>query len=320
MVLVIMTFLIVYWIGLVESFWSNRKGNDNISVISNWIQLIINGFTLAVVQIYPIAEVRTVENIKGIIVNFDAKLAEFGIKVDYKKINLCVGVSISLFILFFIYMAVYDFYVSLVMYKLYTILYWFITFIPLMVYSSALCFAFCILIFIYYRLKIINKILRNELSFKLAITKKSNLGQNEKSKSIFLALQSEYLKLHNNEKSLNSNDNIKMIRQNTITKNVESGNESPSNLIPNVFHLLHDLVDLGSSFQNFFGPIFLSSFTSIFIVTTIQIYYCYTILYSFDETRAKTLWTFVSSINVVIVNVVMVFSLTSICESIANQV
>jgi gustatory receptor len=139
---------------------------------------------------------------------------------------------------------------------------------------------------------------------------------NKKSKNIFMSLHSDL----NDNATLERQDTVRVIKQNVMNKNLESEMENSKNLIPNVFHLIQDLVDLGSLVAKFFGPIFLAAFTSIFIVTTIQIYYCYTILYTFNEARAKTLWTLVSSVNVVIINVVMVFSLTSMCESIANQV
>lgn len=250
-----------------------------------------------------------------IIVNFDSKISEFGIKINYLKIIFNVGLSIGLLILYFAYMAVYDFYVSLIMYKLYTVHYWFITFIPLLVYSGALCFSFCLLIFIFYRLKLINKILRDELKFKMNLTKKSI---SKKTKIMFLTLQSELKNLQNSKTQ--PQDLIEAIKRNDINKNIEASDDSAMNLIPNVFHLLHDLVDLGGLVAKFFGPIFLAAFTSIFVVTTIQIYYCYTILYTFDEIRAKTLWTLVTSVNIVVINIVMVLSLTSICECIANQV
>lgn len=272
---------------------------------------------LSVTLIYPISNVRTIDKIKLIIVNFDSKISEFGIKINYLKINFNIGISLGVLILYFAYMAVYDFYVSLIMYKLYTVHYWFITFIPLMVYSAALCFSFCLLIFIFYRLKLINKILRDELKYKMNLTKKSTL-MSKKSKIMFMTLQSEFKHLQENVKSP-PKELIEVIKRNDINK-IEASNDKAMNLIPNIFHLLHDLVDLGRLVAKFFGPIFLAAFTSIFVVTTIQIYYCYTILYSFDEIRAKTLWTLVSSVNIVLINIVMVLCLTSICECIGNQV
>ena len=91
-------------------------------------------------------------------------------------------------------------------------------------------------------------------------------------------------------------------------------------LIPEDLNILNDLIELINLVGKFFGPIFLAAFSSIFICTTVQIYYCYTILQAFSEEKFRTVWTFMSSMNIVIMHILLVFAITSLSEMIHNQV
>ena len=92
------------------------------------------------------------------------------------------------------------------------------------------------------------------------------------------------------------------------------------NAMPDDLNVLNDLVELINLVGQFFGPIFLAAFSSIFICTTVQIYYCYAILQSFDEEKNRSMWTLMASLNIVIIHVVLILAITSISEMIYNQV
>lgn len=136
------------------------------------------------------------------------------------------------------------------------------------------------------------------------------MNSTKKPNAVFLTIVPEVIM----QKKEVQTQNEKNKRQPTLVSS-----SSPS-FIPEIFFLLNDLMDLGSLIGKFFGPIWLASFTSIFIVTTIQIFYCYTNLYASSEAQAKTIWTLIGSINSVFVNIVLVFTLISFCEAIASQV
>jgi gustatory receptor len=85
--------------------------------------------------------------------------------------------------------------------------------------------------------------------------------------------------------------------------------------------LYNDIIDLSSAVEKFLGFIFLSTFTSIFVVTTTQIYHCYTLAAS----QAKHMigyswWTIVMSVNIIFLNVISTVAITSLCEMISSEV
>lgn len=71
--------------------------------------------------------------------------------------------------------------------------------------------------------------------------------------------------------------------------------------------------------EGYYGPLFLSTFTTIFVVTSIQLYYCYQIIIQADETRGYSYWSLVMCLNVVVINILLVVTITALCQSIQNQ-
>jgi len=275
--------LFVYWLALIESFWNVDEASDKLSIISNWIQLLVNGFSLTIILMIPLTMERTINSIHKNMTNFDTRIRAMGLTINNKKINAIVLANVTFYMAFFCYMMVYEIYVVLMRYKLLGFIYWIITFLPFIVYSVALSFACCLLIFIHYRLDVTRDILKKELKSdqKLAING-SRIYQSVKPKMIYKTLDC---------------------------------------VIPAVFHLFNDLLDLCHAFEQFFGPIFLCCFTSIFVVTTIQIYYCYVLIATpFNDNKGYSIWSAVLCINVIILNSITTVLLTSVCEKIANQV
>lgn len=82
----------------------------------------------------------------------------------------------------------------------------------------------------------------------------------------------------------------------------------------------NDLVDLINMTSKFFGPAFLTTFSSIFIIITVQLYYSYLILSNFDEKYFRSWWTFGITLNNVINHMLLVFVISTISEKIYTQV
>lgn len=306
---VVTTFLAVYWMGLIESFWSIDGSSDKLSVISNWIQLIANGLSMTIILVSSM-NVKTLNTIRMSITNFDSGIREMGLKINNRRINLIVVANFTCYILFFFYMASYEIYVVLIRYKFYSVYYWIITFIPVVLYTMALSFAFCLLIAIYYRLKLTSNVLKDELMHDRKSSDK--LLQNTLS---ITSMTFPQMELNNMENATKSKLSTK--KQN---EQIRARSQQYTSSVPSVFHILNDLLDLGHSIEKFFGPIFLCSFTSIFIVTTIQIYYCYVLISTeTNESLGYSIWTVIVSTNIIVINIVTTILMTSLCETITNQ-
>lgn len=274
-------FLTIYWLVLICYFFENDLSSDKLTSISNWIQLLVNGWTLNIILVFPLTHTTTMDEILKCFDNFDSRAALMCVNVNKSKMNSVVMISIIYFVIFVVYMGGYEIFVVLIHHRLTSFIYWLITFIPTVVSLAALCFSFCMLVLIFYRLQITKNILNNE----------SPNIQNFQQLAKVLSLKSITV-----EQSIRSN-------------------------MPSIFHLYQEILDLRIAMEKFLGPIFLSAFTSIFVITTTQIYHCYTLIVSRkDASLGFSLWAVILCINIIVINVSATIGLTTICELINNQV
>ena len=274
--IVVFLFLFAYWSEVVYSIWISNPSLNQISVVSNHVQLVINGLAMNVVHVLSLFGIKKMQIIRSKLKKFDAKTKEVNLKIKDRKINLISGLCISFMSLFLLYSTVLDFYVTIIRYKRNAIFYWIVTLLPSLVYISSLFFAFCLILNTYYRWSMLNDFLSKAMLAK-------------------------------------TSSKIQII-------NVEPRKGS-STSIARVFYLINDLTDLTDCIGRFFGPIFLVTFTAFFVISTIQIFYCYVLLTSVtNENRGYSGWTLAISANIVIFNVIMVLAMITICEGMSNQV
>lgn len=82
----IITALFIYWSVLLLSFWLPHGSTSNkISVISNWIQLLVNAITLSITLSYPIIASQIVPRIRDLFSHFDKKVEELGVQCHFPK-------------------------------------------------------------------------------------------------------------------------------------------------------------------------------------------------------------------------------------------
>lgn len=277
----VVTFLLLYWILLIKLFFENDLTSNKLTTIYNWIQLLVNGYTLNIILLFPLTLASTMDEIFKSFERFDSRAALMSIDVSKSKMNSVVLISIFYFMLFIMYMGFYEIYVILIYHQLTSWIYWLITFIPTVVCLAALSFAVCMLVLVFYRIQITINVLRNETLTVSNAVHPAKLLQ-------FGAIA---------------------VEQSIRTKT------------PSIFHLYQEILDMAVSLEKFLGPIFLSAFTSIFVITTTQIYHCYTIIVSRHDSRSGfSVWSVILCANIIVVNISATIGLTTICEMIANQV
>ncbi|XP_070506104.1 putative gustatory receptor 28b [Chironomus tepperi] len=279
-VILVMTFLLFYWFILIGNFFENDLSSDKLTSISNWIQLLVNAWTLSIILVFPFTRASTMDEILKCIEKFECRASQMSIDVNKTKMNGIVLVSIFYFVTFVLYMGGYEVFVILIHHRLTSFIYWTVTFLPTVVSLAALCFSFCMLILIFYRIKITIKILKNEaLCFQ-------NFPQ---------VMKVTDVKSFCVEQSIRSN-------------------------MPSIFHLYQEILDLRLALEKFLGPIFLSAFTSIFVITTTQIYHCYTLIVTKKDSHLGfSLWAVGLCVNIIAINVSATIGLTTLCEMIASM-
>lgn len=274
--IIVFSFLIAYWSEVAYSIWISHPSLNQISVVSNHVQLVINGLAMNVVHVLSLFGVKKMQIIRSKLDKFDAETKEVYLKIKDRKINLTSVLCISFMSLFLVYSTVLDFYVTIIRYKRHTIFYWIVTLMPSIVYITSLFFAFCLIMNTYYRWSMLNDFLCKAMLAKTSLK-------------------------------------IQKI-------NVEPRKDS-SGSVARVFYLINDLADLTNCIGRFFGPIFLVTFTAFFVISTIQIFYCYVLLTNETiESKGYSGWTLAISSNIVFFNIIMVLAIITICEGMSYQV
>ena len=168
-VFIVLTLLVIYWIAIIQSFWTQVANRDSISKVSNWMQLIVNAISLSTILLRPIIAVKIFKRIHTLFEQVDGKLSEFGIKLKNRHLIICVAFSITFFAIYVTFIVFFDFYVSLIKYNFYSRIYWTISIFPMIIYSAAIWYALCLFICIFFRIKFCNKIMKSELKLRFVI-------------------------------------------------------------------------------------------------------------------------------------------------------
>jgi hypothetical protein len=273
---------------MVEALRNTEQIADKLSSFSNWIQILVNGFALTVILVCPVCS--SISEIQWGFFKFDAKIMEMNLKlnsaVDSGKVKILTAFNIICCVLFLFYKATFEIYVLIVRYQIITSTYWLVTFFPSIVQSTAVCVVICMLIAFYIRLKKTHEILENE---KISFSRQKYVPAIPRHKRNYFR--------------------------------TASFDDCHKPRIPMVFHAFNSLWDLGNLIEKFFGPIFLAFIASIFVVTTVQIYYCYVLIASSQsESKGYSVWTLVVALNDILWNIVTVVYLTTLCEMITNMV
>lgn len=106
-----------------------------------------------------------------------------------------------------------------------------------------------------------------------------------------------------------------------IIKSKANDVQSIRSQIPSVFHLYSEILEFSIAVERFLGPFFLAAFTSIFIVTTTQIYHCYCLIVTKQSEKfGFSVWSIVLCVNIIVANLTSMLAVISISERIGSEV
>lgn len=283
--------LLIYWINAVVVFCYERPSTDTISLVSNVIQMALNSILISVAVIIPIQYMdlarRTILQMQSLV----ADLASLQISVDFRKV--CRDFCLILFFFFsiLIYSISYDAYATY-QYGMMTVKYWFFSILPPVYMVLVLTQAICTLALTNRFYKCVNKVILAQIP------------------------RTEADEIEPMDTSINK---IQPAEKFAGYRYPEM--DSRAVFFPKMCEVLGSLNEICQKLETYFGPLFLISFTTIFVVTSIQLYYCYQIITQVkDEARGYSYWTMVISVNVVLTNVILVIATTALCQAITNQV
>lgn len=273
--------LLIYWINAVAIFCFERPSTDKISIVSNVIQMTLNCVMISVAMVVPIRYMQLARRSIAKILDLTAEFERAGISVDYKKVRKTFFAIISFFVLFLIYMVSYDAFVT---FKngIMSFKYWFVTILPSTYMVLILTQAICAVATVSSFYKTVNKAIAQQIRYDKVTPNSGKLFKGG------------------------------------VSLTIPGQDQTP--FFPKVFYILGDLNEICLKLENYFGPIFLATFTTIFVVTSIQLYYGYQIFQVHDATRGFSYWSLAQCLNVVAINIILVVTITALCQTITNQV
>lgn len=165
-VVIMLLILLVYWLAVIQSFWTQTINENMISKVSNWMQLIINALSFTTILLRATLAVKIFKRIHSISEKIDAKLSEFSIKINRLHLSAIICVAVGLFSIYLAFLVSFDCYVNLFKYNISSKIYWTITIFPMIIYSASICYAICLFTCIYFRIQVCNKILKHEIKLR----------------------------------------------------------------------------------------------------------------------------------------------------------
>ncbi|KAL1395342.1 hypothetical protein pipiens_011325 [Culex pipiens pipiens] len=286
-------FVTLYWISMIISIVTRTYVNDRISRISNYFQLISNAIMLTTLLVNPMFKLNGFAEIIRALNKFEDELNKDSIYPNYAThIRWNIGIITGVFLLL-LAMTTFDCYVTVFSGHI-TFEYWLITIFPNLVNVLAVTQAILLLLYISSRFRILNELLLLEQNPLADLKKPCNK----------IRASTGYTRTTKN--------NIHIVELYDLSLN-------KCYRLPKILYRYNDLYELCKLLDKHFGILFLLTFTSIFIVTTIQLYYSYTILYWFTGKNGFTIWSLLVCFNTIAMNLTVLLTIVLLCENISNK-
>uniref|UniRef100_A0A182NJ42 Gustatory receptor n=1 Tax=Anopheles dirus TaxID=7168 RepID=A0A182NJ42_9DIPT len=291
-------FVTLYWTSMVSSIATSNHANDRISRISNYFQLITNAIMLTAILLMPAFRLRNFAEVTRALRKLEHDLRKDAIVSNFRQMARCnIGIVAGTLTVLLLATG-FDCYVT-VFRGFIRVDYWIITILPQFVNVIAVTQAVLLLLYINGRFRTLNELLQEE--------QHPVVGRKlfERSSRMTVA----------------SANNPKKISLHVIEVHGCGMDESSLKhlQLPKVLYRYNDLYDICKMLDRYFGLLFLLTFTSIFIVTTIQLYYSYTILYWFTGENGFTIWSLMVCLNTISINLGVLLTIVLLCEKISNK-
>ncbi|XP_053676599.1 putative gustatory receptor 2a [Anopheles nili] len=291
-------FITLYWTSMVSSIVTSNHANDRISRISNYFQLFTNAIMLTAILLMPAFSLRNFAEVTRALRKLEHDLQKDAIMSNYDQmarwnIGIIAGTLTVLLVVtgFDCYVAVFRGFIR--------VDYWIITILPQFVNVIAVTQAALLLLYINGRFRTLNQLLQDE---QHPVVGRKVFVQHDRMTGA-TAIEPKKPTLHVIELHGCGMDEATM-------KHLQ---------LPKVLYRYNDLYDICKMLDRYFGLLFLLTFTSIFIVTTIQLYYSYTIMYWFTGENGFTIWSLMVCLNTIFINLGVLLTIVLLCEKISNK-
>uniref|UniRef100_A0A182K5R0 Gustatory receptor n=1 Tax=Anopheles christyi TaxID=43041 RepID=A0A182K5R0_9DIPT len=290
-------FVTLYWTAMVSSIATSNHANDRISRISNYFQLITNAIMLTAILLMPAFRLRNFAELTRALRKLEHDLEQESIATNCRQMTRWnIGIVIGTLTVLLLATG-FDCYVT-VFRGFIRVDYWIITILPQFVNVIAVTQVVLLLLYINGRFRKLNQLLEEEQHPVISRKRFDHSTGRLNAKPVSVPKSLHVIEVHG--------------------CGIDSASLKPLQL-PKVLYRYNDLYDICKLLDRYFGLLFLLTFTSIFIVTTIQLYYSYTILYWFTGENGFTMWSLMVCLNTISINLGVLLTIVLLCEKISNK-
>ncbi|XP_040164865.1 gustatory receptor 68a-like [Anopheles arabiensis] len=292
MMLIVLLLVVVAWIALFETFFIERR-TALITGIANHIQFLMNTIALTVAWVVPQLKADELGSILDGFLLIDRELSSYNVHevAGYKRVSFLLRYGVVLLAL--MSLTVYDGFVSFVQLTTVEVWYWLSHQLPFIIYAMAFLHAYVLIYWLHARFRRLNTLVE----------------QYYRQGHIFAPARQTIISFATM---------VKLDEESAVGEELHSVGRREISDDLQVLAIVSRTIDLGQKIESYFGPLFLTVYTALFSVTTIQSYYCYLHLTAKGD-QGLSIETLVLSGGIILYNVIAIVALPYICEQVESE-
>ncbi|XP_052890848.1 uncharacterized protein LOC128299046 [Anopheles moucheti] len=289
MMLIVLLLVLVAWFALIETFFVETR-SALITGIANHIQFIMNTIALTAAWVVPQLKPNELSTILEGFLIIDRELSCYNVPepAESKRVPFLLRFGVVLLALFSF--TLYDGFVTFVKLSTIEVWYWLSHQVPFIIYALAFLQAYVLISWLHARFRSLNTLVE----------------QYYRQGHIFTPQRQTIISFATMIKEMPESEDIHPVGCRETSDDLQ------------VLAIVSRTIDLGQKIEAYFGPLFLTVYTALFSVTTIQSYYCYLHLTSKVD-RGLTIESLILSGGIILFNVIAIVALPYICEQVESE-
>uniref|UniRef100_A0A182FB65 Gustatory receptor n=2 Tax=Anopheles albimanus TaxID=7167 RepID=A0A182FB65_ANOAL len=290
MILIVAMMVLVAWATLIETFFIETR-SALITGIANHIQFLMNTIALTTAWIMPQLQPGELEAILDGFLTIDRELCTYNASLALPPVKAKFIMQYLFVVCALVILVAYDGFVTFSDLQTGHVWYWVCHQIPFIIYAMAMLAAFVLVSWLLARFKLLNKLVEQYY----------REGQLCDAKPTMSITFSETVQIENDAKDAAS------LGEREYFSEVQ------------ILAIVSRAIDLAQKIESYFGSLFLTVYTALFTVTTIQSYYCYLHMTEQKYSKGLTIESLFLSLSIIVSNVFTIVALPYICEKVENE-
>ncbi|XP_050067287.1 gustatory receptor 23a [Anopheles maculipalpis] len=292
MILIVLLLVLAAWIALVETFFVESR-TALITGIANHIQFIMNTIALTAAWVVPQLKPDELSSILDGFLIIDRELSNYNVHDTAGSKRMPFLFRFGSVLLALSSFTIYDGFVSFVKLSTIEVWYWLSHQIPFVIYAMAFFHAYVLISWLHARFRRLNTLVEQYY-------RQGQMFASERQTIISFAT---LIKL---DEETPGHEDIHPVGRREMFDDLQ------------ILAIVSRTIDLGQKIEAYFGPLFLTVYTALFSVTTIQSYYCYLHLTT-KGAEGLSIESLILSGGIILFNGIAIVALPYICEQVESE-